>query len=165
MNESLVDNEFIRNAIDRYSNLVFRVSYQYVQNKPDAEDVLQEVFVALWDYLNHASFQNDEHLKAWLIRVTINKSINFAKSNARRAKKQEPDWASFGKRTEPQYYDLENVLNKLSAIDREVIYLHYYEGYYAKEIAVILDMTEKSILKRLSRARLKLKTYISEEGV
>ena len=160
MNESFVDDEFIQSVIEKYSDIIFRVSYQYVRNRQDAEDVLQEVLLGLLDYLNHANFQSDEHLKAWLIRVAINKSINFAKHNARRKKNEEAAFREV--RTDSQYDDLEYILSKLSATDREIIYLRYYEGYSAKEIADIMNMTEKSIFKRLSRARIKLKDFISE---
>ena len=160
MNESLVDNEFIRNVIDRYSNTVFRVSYQYVRNRQDAEDVLQEVYLGLLDYLRHAEFQSDEHMKAWMIRVTINKSINVCKRNARR---QKNETYSGEIRVEPQYDELEYTLAQLPAIDREIIYLRYYEGYSAREIAELVDMTEQAVFKRLQRARTQLKEFISEE--
>lgn len=160
MNKSLVDDEFIQSVINRYSDMIFRVSYQYVQNKQDAEDVLQEVLFELLDHLNHTDFQSDDHLKAWLIRVTINKSINCAKHNARRKKYEK----SFSREVyiNPQYDDLDYILSKLSATDKEVIYLRYYEGYSAKEIATIMNKTEQSIFKRMSRARVQLKNFISE---
>lgn len=161
MNDSLVDNEFIRNVIDRYSNTVFRVSYQYVRDRHDAEDVMQEVFVALTNYLRNDSFKSDEHVKAWLIRVAINKSINVAKSNSRRNKNETYDNREI--RVNPQYDELEYILSQLTAIDREIIYLRYYEGYSAREIADFLGMTEQAVFKRLQRARTQLKDYILEE--
>ena len=161
MNESLVDNEFIRNVIDKYSNTVFRVSYQYVRNRQDAEDVLQEVFVALVENLATADFQSDEHVKAWLIRVTINKSINLCKGNARRKRNEQTLTQEV--RLDPQFDDLDYILSKLTAIDREIIYLRYYEGYSAREIAEFTDMTEQAVFKRLQRARSQLKEFISEE--
>ena len=164
MNESFVDDEFIRKVIDHYSDMIFRVSFQYVQNTQDAEDVVQDVFLGLMEYLSRASFQSDEHLKAWLIRVAINKSKNAAKLNARRRKREASQMALSLGNTQPQFDDLEDVLGKLSAIDREVVYLHYYEGYSAKEIADIVHKTEKSVFKRLSRSRQKLKDYLSEGG-
>ena len=160
MNESFVDDDFIQKVIDNYSDTVFRVSLQYVKNRQDAEDILQEVLLALLKHLRCADFQSDKHMKAWLIRVAINKSINVAKRNAR----HRTDSADLlqSAQTHLQYDDLNAILDKLSATDREIIYLHYYEGYPAKEIAEIMHRTEKSIFKRLSRARKKLKDYISE---
>ena len=161
MNESLVNNDFIRDVIDRYSNTVFRVSYQYVRDRHDAEDVMQEVFVALVNYLKSESFTSDEHVKAWLIRVSINKSINVAKGNARRKRNEQTLTQQV--HLDPQFDDLEYILSQLSAIDREIIYLRYYEGYSAREIADFLGMTEQAVFKRLQRARTQLKEFISEE--
>ena len=158
MNESLVDDDFIRKVIDQYSDMILRVSYQYVGNVQDAEDVVQDVLLGLLDYLSRAEFQSDEHLKAWLIRVAINTSKNVAKANARRRRREAQ--APTG---QAQPEDLESVLNELSAIDREVVYLHYFEGYSAKEIGELIHKTEKSVFKRLSRARTKMKEFLSEE--
>ena len=162
VNESFVDDDFIRKIVDKYSDMIFRVSLQYVRNKHDAEDVLQEVFLELLQYLHNADFQSDEHLKAWLIRVAINKSINVAKYNVRHKTSEMSVLLFQGERIKPQYNELKSILDKLSAIDREVIYLHYYEGYSAKEIAEIMNKTEKLIFKRLSRSRKKLKGYLLE---
>ena len=163
MNESFRNDAFIRKVIDQYSDTVFRVSFQYVRNTQDAEDVVQEVCLGLLEYLSRAEFQSDEHLKAWLIRVAINKSKNVAKQNARRKKRELAGYAASAGQVQPQFDDLEAALGELSAIDREVVYLHYYEGYSAKEIAELIHKTEKSVFKRLSRARNKLKEFLSEE--
>ena len=161
MNESSVDNEFIRNVVNRYSDMIFRVSYQYVLNKQYAEDVLQEVFCELLNYQRQNKFQSDEHTKAWLIRVTINKSINLCKRNSRR--KRNEICVNREIRIDPQYDELEYILSQLAAIDREIIYLRYYEGYSAREIAQFVDLTEQAVFKRLQRARTQLKEFISEE--
>ena len=160
MNESSVDNEFIRDVVDRYSDMIFRVSYQYVRNKQDAEDVLQEVFCETLNYQRQNKFQSDEHMKAWLIRVTINKSINLCKRNARRKKNE--NLAGQDVRIEPKFDELDYLLANLSADDREAIYLRYYEGYSSREIAELMNTTEKAIFKRLSRARQKLKNFLEE---
>ena len=160
MNESSVDNEFIRDVVDRYSDMIFRVSYQYVRNKQDAEDVLQEVFCEMLNYQRQNKFQSDEHMKAWLIRVTINKSINLCKRNARRKKNE--NLAGQDVRIEPKFDELDYLLANLSADDREAIYLRYYEGYSSREIAELMNTTEKAIFKRLSRARQKLKNFLEE---
>ena len=162
MGESFVDDDFIRKVIDNYSDIIFRVSFQYLRNRQDAEDIVQEVLFELLKYLNNCKFTTEEHLKAWLIRVTINKSINAAKYNAKHKTKEESILDLQGSWIDPQFNDLDSILNKLSAIDREIIYLYYYEGYSAKEIAEFLVKTEKSIFKRLSRSRKKLKDFISE---
>ncbi len=147
-------------AVERYADTLFRVSYQYLFNRQDAEDVVQDVFLALVARLQGSEFNDDEHLKAWLIRVTINKSINVAKSNARR-RTQPPDMLSGVVENPPS--ELEEQLARLSADDREVSYLHYYEGYSAAEIAAFLNVRENAVYKRLSRARERLKNFLEED--
>ena len=160
MDGSCVDDAFIQSVVGQYSDTLYRVSYQYVQNAPDAEDVVQDVMLGLMDRLFRAGFESDEHMKAWLIRVTINKSKNLAKGNARR--KREALYRAPNGQDEPSE-DLETALDQLSPTAREAIYLHYFEGYTAKEIAELIGKTEKAVLKCLSRARGKLKEYLSEE--
>ena len=60
-------------------------------------------------------------------------------------------------------WEIDDVLSKLSADDRQIIYLHYYEGYQAKDIASFLNIAENAVHKRLSRARARLKKYLDEE--
>ncbi len=161
MDGSCVDDAFIQSAVGRYSDMMYRVSYQYVRNAQDAEDVVQDVFLALMDRLFRAGFESEEHMKAWLIRVAVNRSKNLAKCNARRRKREAAyDWRG---QEPPNSRDLEAALGKLSAVSREAVYLHYFEGYTAKEIAGLLGKTERAVLKCLSRSRGKLKEYLSEE--
>ena len=149
----------MRRAVECYADCIFRVAYQYLGNRQDCEDIVQEVFLALVKRLRLDSFNDDEHMKAWLIRVAINKSINFVKYNARRRTcpiciAPQPEGENFSA--------LYEELNRLPAEDREIIYLHYYEGYTAKEIARFIGSGENAVYKRLSRAREKLKNYFTE---
>lgn len=142
----------VEQLLDKYSDMVMRITFQIVKNRTDAEDVCQEVFLKLFSLKR--VFESEEHQKAWLIRVAINKSKDLVKSS----------W--FKKRaelTEVQavYEDshisvLEEVM-KLPIKYRNVIYLHYYEGYSAKEISEILKCKENTVLSQLSRGRTKLK--------
>lgn len=162
MYKSCIDDAFVQSVVERYANMLFRVSYQYVRNAPDAEDVVQDVLLQLMDRAFCVGFESDEHMKAWLIRVAINKSKNLAKGNARR-RKRETSYGAFQQRNGGETEDLETAMDKLSAVAREAVYLHYYEGYTAKEIAGLLGKTDRAIQKCLSRSREKLKVYLSEE--
>ena len=147
-------------AVERYADTLFRVSYQYLFNRQDAEDVVQDVFLALVARLRGSEFNDDEHLKAWLIRVTINKSINVAKSNARR-RTQPPDMLSGVVENPPS--ELEEQLARLPADDREVIYLHYIQGYSTAEIAKLLELNQNTVLSQLARGRALLKNALKGE--
>ncbi len=150
--------KFIEDAVNRYSDTVFRIAFQYVYDRSDAEDILQEVFLQLIKTPPPIIGKNG-YIKAWLIRVTINKSKDFLRSSKRRR-------AEVGDR-EPfvlpdDYGDVFYALAKLSERDRNVIYLHYYEGYTAKEIAYMIGENERAITKRICRAREKLKDFLKE---
>lgn len=145
------DDSFIKYAVNRYSGMICRIAFQYVKNKSDAEDITQDVLLSL---LKQDVFFEGEHLKAWLIRVTINKCKNFLKSSNQR--KSVPLEKAEYLLTQNETLFLDEVHN-LPEDDRNVLYLFYYEGYSAKEIAKILFKKEDAVFKHLSRAREKLK--------
>lgn len=156
--KNLTNENYITAAVNTYSDTVFRVAFQYVKNRADAEDVLQEVFLTLYKKTPQFSV-DDDGLKAWLIRVTINKSKDFLRANKRRHAFMQ----NYQPTTQTNPYDeVFEALDKLSELDRNAIYLHYYEGYTAKEIARILGGNERAITKRIERARKKLKVFLGE---
>lgn len=139
--------------------MVVRIAYQNLKNQADDEDVTQEVFIKL---LKQPDFNDEEHLKAWLIRVTINQCKDLRKSAWFR--KRQPLDEQWKPRGEKQLGILDEIW-KLPKDDRNVIYLYYYENYTVPEIARILGKNENTISSRLTRARKKLKTILAEEGV
>ena len=149
-------NNFIDYAVNTYSDMLIRIVYQHTRNKADSEDIVQDTFLSL---IKQPDFNEEEHLKAWLICVTINKCKNYIKSLKR--KRTVPlEYAEY-KLTEFQYEILEE-LQELPEEDRNILYLFYYEGYSAKEIAEILDKKENAIFTQLNRARAKLKKTLLE---
>ncbi len=111
MYKSCIDDAFVQSVVERYANMLFRVSYQYVRNAPDAEDVVQDVLLQLMDRAFCVGFESDEHMKAWLIRVAINKSKNLAKGNARR-RKRETTYGASQQRNGGETEDLETAMDK-----------------------------------------------------
>lgn len=160
MNDDAAARERIAYAVENYADTVFKVAFQYLSNRQDAEDIVQEVFLGLVERLKKYPFDDGEHMKAWLIRVAINKSINAAKYNSRR---RTQGLEGIAARSESNLNCLEDELKKLPAEDREIIYLFYYEGYSAKEIASMTGKRESAVHKRLSRAREKLKNFLKED--
>ncbi len=146
----------IHQIVDDYSDMVIRIALQYVRSRPDAEDIMQEVFLSL---LGRPAFADGQHLKAWLIRVTINKSKNHLKKLKRR-RETALDLAD-NHLTHEQAEMLEE-LSLLPEDDRNIIYLYYYEGYSASEIGGIIGKKQKAVLMRLSRARAKLRHLLEE---
>jgi RNA polymerase sigma factor (sigma-70 family) len=152
-------NELFRQRVQRFGDTVMRVAFNRLRNHSDAEDITQDVFLAL--YRCDKDFESEEHLKAWLIRTTINKCIDLKKSF----------WFL---RTEPitesTVYTLDETdksilseIQKLAPVYRDVIYLYYYEGYQISEIASITGVGINTASSRLKRARKKLGMIL--EGV
>ena len=150
--------KFITEAVEKYSDTVFRVAFQYTGNRCDSEDIVQDVFVKLLDKRPPLV---GEPLKAWLIRVTINRSKDVLRALARRRK------APLGyalPAPQPELYEeVFDALAQLPERDRTALYLHYYEGYTAREIAGMIGGSERAATKRICRAREKMKKYLSEE--
>ncbi len=138
-------------AFTQYTDTVYRVAVHNTRCKSDAEDVTQEVFVKLLE--SSKKFKDGEHLKAWLIRVTINECRTLMRKYSRETE-QSAEIADCA------VYDGDSVLEAVKALPenyRNAIYLHYYEGYTAKEIGKILDAKENTVLSWLSRGRAALR--------
>ena len=144
---------------EKYKNTVYSVIFNYVQNTEDTADLLQEVFMKL--FATEDSFQNDEHLKAWLIRVSINLCKNHLRSaKVRKFVPLEEDIPFFDQQ---EGNDLLKVVFTLPEKYRIPIHLFYYEDYSIKEISDILDMPEATVKIRLKRGREKLSKVLNKE--
>ena len=149
----------IEDIVNEYSKMIFQIAFQNTFIKSVAEDITQEVLIKVWKNIKH--IKDDNHLKAWLIRVTINACKD---SNRKYDKKEVPL-----EETEIEYFDKETSeifeeLKKLKPINRNIIYLYYYEGYTIKEISKILKMNANTVSTNLKRARKELKTILEEGG-
>lgn len=141
-------------AFKEYTNTIYRIAVHNTSCVSDAEDITQEVFTKLLE--RSAPIHGEDHLKAWLIRVTINLCHDYCKKNARLDVVSEPLSMN-----ETAHED--SVLEAVKALPenyRNVIYLHYYEGYTVKEISSIINAKEGTVLSWLSRGRGALKTMI-----
>jgi RNA polymerase sigma-70 factor (ECF subfamily) len=142
-------NYNIEVVLEKYSNMVRRICFMYLHNMADVEDVFQEVFLKL--ILKKEKFESEEHEKAWLIRITINKCKDLLKS--------------FGHRNVDTIEDLElpfedelegellKVVLELPEKYKEVIYLYYYEEYTVPQIAKLLKTSHNTIYSQIDRAR------------
>ena len=141
-------------AFKEYSDMVYRLAFARVKNKFDADDILQDVFIR---YMKSKQEVSDlEHVKALLIRITINCTKSLFLSNARKKAAPLDEFMSVDM---PSRDTLEAVLN-LPMKYRTVIHLHYYCGYGIDELARILDTKPSTVKSQLHRARLKLKDYL-----
>ena len=154
-------DEEIKNAIQRYADTVKRIASMYLQNAHDAEDIFQTVFLKYALYLN--VFKSREHEKAWIIRVSINCCKDFLKSAWKRKVELSNDKSSIIAAIPPAHQDLLQAVRELEPKYRDAVYLHYYEGYKASEIAKITGRRENTVYSLLARAREQLKQKLGGE--
>ncbi len=148
-------NEYINRIVKTYSNSLLKTAFAILKSTADAEDAVQDVFLKLIS--KQPKFNNSEHEKAWLLRVTINTSKNMLKSSSRNNVPITDEMPFFDEGSE-----LLTVVMSLPERYRTVIHLYYYEGYSIKEIAAILKLPKATVGTRLARARNLLKGVISE---
>lgn len=152
-------------VVERYQRNIYVAVYAIVRNSDDANDVVQDTFLQY--YTKIRQFESEEHIKAWLLRVAINKATDITRSFWHRFRSEEnPDIHG----TMPAILtERESLLNEavmqLPLKQRIVIHLHYYEDYSIREIADILGLTESSIKMRLMRGRESLRKVLKEESI
>lgn len=142
-------------AIERYADTVRRICMIHLKNHADTEDIFQNVFLKY--VLSTAVFESEEHEKAWFIRVTINACRDLLKSFFRsRTVSLDTLLNQPADLTETDRTVLDAVL-ALPGKYRDVVYLHYYEGYTAPQIGEILHKNVNTIYTLLNRAKQALK--------
>ncbi len=138
-------------AFSQFTDTVYRVAVHNSARTADAEDITQSVFVKLLE--SEKAFRGTEHLKAWLIRVTINLCRDELRKNANIVLCEAP----LPKNAAEKEDSVIEAVRALPENYRNAVYLHYYEGYSAKEIGKILDAKPNTVLSWLSRGRAMLK--------
>lgn len=153
----MLNNEYLTNVIEKYSNMVYRLALTRCASNENAEDIFQEVFLKLSE--KQPKFNDENHEKAWIIRVTINMTKNFNKSSWNR-NVVELDENMVGTN---EGNDVNNVFDEVMKLQQEyrtVIYLFYYEGYKVNEISKMMKKSEGTIKTWLYRAREELKNKL-----
>ena len=149
-------------AVDTYAGTLYRIACTYCRQHADAEDIVQTAFMKL--YQTETEFQDEEHIKRWLIRVTVNEARNLCSSFW---KKNVTSLESSGMIQpydfpRPEYSDLYDAVLSLPGKYKIVVHLYYYEDYSVKEIAEILSLKETTVQTQLMRARQQLKIKLKE---
>lgn len=148
-------------AVDEYKDTLFRIAFNICRCEADADDAVQDCFIK-YHTLNK-EFEDDEHLKAWLIRITINRAKDIATSFWRRHRENWEEYMADMPFEQPSDSRLFESVMGLPTKYRIVIHLFYYEDYSIKEIAEILSISESTVKSQLSRARKLLKENLKEE--
>ena len=144
-----------------YQSNLFAVSFNICKNAQYAEDIVQDTFVQY--YTTKKEFESEQHIRAWLIRVAVNKAKNVTRTFWRRNKISIEDYMETLVFETPEAENLFETVMHLPEKYRIVIHLYYYEDYTVREIADILKLSESNVKIRLSRGRALLKEALKEE--
>lgn len=147
-------------AIERYSDTVRRLCAVHLKNDADTEDIFQTVFLKY--VLSSVSFENDEHEKAWFIRVTINACRDLLKSFFRRHTVSLDEVIEHPAEPPPDHGDVWEAVFALPQKYRDVVYLHYYEDYTAPQISRILGKNVNTIYTLLTRSKQMLRERLGD---
>lgn len=156
-----MDKDRFNAAARRYQNMVYRTALHALGSPQDAEDAAQEVFLRLFRY--RGTFESEEHLRRWLLRVTVNYGRDLLKSPWRRRRvswEEVPEVPVFDRpRQEALYREVMALPEKY----RTVLNLFYYEELSVREIADLLETAESTVTTRLARARRQLRERLGED--
>ena len=151
--------------VNTYSDLILRLSFTYLGTTADAEDVCQDIFLKL--LARPRDFAGPEHEKAWIVRA----AVNACKDELRAFRRRAVPLDAVAEAAAPEVPE-DRVLTAVAALPekyREAIYLHYYEGYSAREIGAMTGRSEGAVAAHLSRGRDKLRGMLggdkSEQGL
>ena len=146
-------------VLERYAATVFAAAYAMVKNKEDAEDIAQEVFLTLLK--KDPAFDGPDHQQAWLLRCTINR----CKSHFRSVWQSRTDGLdeTLSIPFTPAESEVMKAVGDLPMKYRQVIYLHYIQGYSTAEIAKLLELNQNTVLSQLARGRAMLKKTLKGE--
>lgn len=150
--------------VTRYSDMIYGVAMRYVGNHADAEDVYSETFYRY--FLKERSFNEEEHRKAWLLRVAINcaKDLLAKRSYEQEYNDEIYDLSAVEGSPAAQVEDViavRDALAKLGAEYREVLTLYYFDDMTVSQIAEMLDQPVNTVKSRLLRGREKLKNMLA----
>lgn len=141
-----------------FFDTVYKLALSQTKNKADAEDISQEVFLK---YIKQTkSFESMEHIKAWLIRVTINRCHSYFSSNHRKKTVELTEEIPFDT---PEKGEVYYAVSELAPKYRVVIHLFYYEDMAISEISRCLGRNESTVKSQLKRGREMLKNKLKRD--
>lgn len=153
--------EAFSQAARAYGDTIYRIAYHALENRADAEDVMQTVLLRLFE--SGKEFDSEEHLKHWLLRVAVNESRKALRSFWRRNAVPLEEWRDGPVLEDPDRADLFRAVMGLEAKYRLSIYLFYYEGCTVAETAAALRAKPSTVQTWLLRARARLRKELAVE--
>ena len=147
-------------AVYRSQKRIYLIALSFLRSPEDAEDVMQNVFLKLWQ--RRIGFHDETHMDKWLTRVTVNESRSLLRKRRGEIPLEEAEAVWTAPSFAPEQ-DLIRAVLELPANLRTVIHLFYYEELSVKEIAGLLHLSQGAVKTRLCRGREKLKQALKEE--
>lgn len=144
-------NQEVERAINLYADTVYKVCVLYLRNESETEDIFQETFLKY--ALSSHTFESEEHEKAWLIHICSNACKDFLKSFFRKKKVPLDEALQIPVFDKPENTETLMAVLNLPQKYKEVIYLHYYEGYTAEEIGKIISKNTNTVYTLMARGR------------
>lgn len=149
--------------VRRYSGMILRLCFTYSLGRADAQDICQNVFLKLLQ--SDRRFDSEGETRAFIIRITINECKDVLKSGWRRRSVPLDELIE----REVPFLPEENTgvlaaVQRLPVKYREAVYLYYYEGYNAEEIAAMVGAKPAAVRQRRARAREKLRKELEGSG-
>ena len=148
----------LHDTMGTYGKTVYRLALCRMQNVPDAEDVYQDVFLRLLG--QDTAGWDSTRIKAWLIRVTVNRCNDLHRFRLRRPVLPLEEVETLACSTDERGRSLWAAVAALPKNQRTVIHLHYGEGYSCEELADMLSLPAATIRSRLHRGRKQLKKLL-----
>ena len=151
----------VEDAFQKYGDRVFSAAFSICRNREDADDVVQDTFLRY--HIKNLQYMDETHLKAWLLRVAINRAKDITAAFWRRNRVSLEAYMEELEFTQPEDRSLFRAVMALPEKYRLVLHLYYYEECSIREIASLLHTGEGTIKSRLSRGRTLLKTMLTED--
>lgn len=152
----------VNRVVQQYADTVRRLCMIHLKNYHDTEDIFQNVFLKY--VLSSVVFENEEHEKAWFIRVTINACKDLFKDFFRNHTVPMDELLQEPQELTPDNSDVLEAVLSLPAKNRDIVYLYYYEGYSAVEISRILKKNVNTVYTLLTRSKRLLREKLGGEG-
>lgn len=145
------------------SKYVYNVALGMLKSRDEAEDIMQNVFIKLFE--SYDSFRGDADIKTYLYRMTVNKTIDYIRSQNLHSNKLELLEQPEQKKTDSSISLLDSLLDKLSPELKAPILLAEIGGFSYKEISKIMNINLGTVKSRINRGIAKLKEYASKEAL
>ena len=146
---------------------VYAFALSTLKNSHDAEDVLHDCFVSIWN--NAGSYRSQSKPMAWILTITKNLCLKILRGRAKSTQLDMEDWREHldcgTEMTADDKVIIEECMSCLSEEERQIVVLHAVSGFKHREIAKLLDLALPTVLSKYRRTIKKLKEHLKEEGV